>query len=367
MRDKYQKFKAGAVGPGAKNIQILRHPDQPEEPAVESDEHSTSHKAPKGNAARSQNRLPWIAGAVLGVILVGAIVLSTIEFFGLLRSDPPRVASADNIRGSRQLGVPSSSALKPFSGHHALVIGINQYKSDKWINLSNAEKDAVEVARELKKRKFNVTTVLGSKATIAGLMKAFNDFIDSAGQDPDARLFIWFAGHGHTIGDREYILPMDALAPDEKLFSSRAIRLSVLRTMFEDIKSRHLLAVFDSCFSGSIHEATKRGKPVPPAIEAAINNRAHQLLSSGKKGQQVSDDGTFRKLFLAAIRGNGPATGIARDGYLTTEELFSFLRRSVAAHKRGQQTPVFTNLPIRDFSGGSFVFRTGTANQQPSN
>ena len=259
-------------------------------------------------------------------------------------------------RGAMRLTPPPLLGFKPYSKHHALVIGIDNYENPSWDTLTNAVKDAEEVAAELERRNFKVTKILDKEATYQKLQDAFRDFVDDA-QDENARAFIWFAGHGHSIGDREYILPVDALAADAKRFSRRAIRLSVLKTLFEDMRSRHLLAVFDSCFSGSIHEKTQRGVTPPRSIQVAANNRARQILSSGSKGQKVSDDGKFRELFLAAIRGERPDADGGRDGYVTGGELANFLKRTVASHRRGLQVPVFTELPTGD-QGGSFVFKT---------
>jgi hypothetical protein len=63
-----------------------------------------------------------------------------------------------------------------------------------------------------------------------------------------------------------------------------------------EAKARHVLAIFDSCFSGGVFNVA-RSLP-PPAITLATTQPVREFISSGEAEQQVSDDGTFRRLFL---------------------------------------------------------------------
>ena len=263
-------------------------------------------------------------------------------------------------RGAVSLA-PKPSDLKPFSKQYALIVGIDKYEQSKgWRPLKKAVEDAKAVAAEFERRGFEVITIFDKEATKARIVDALERLLAKAGNDADARVFIWFAGHGHTKDGREYILPVDAEADNAAMFLPKAIRLSYLTGLFREFRSRHLLAVFDSCFSGSVHFVGKRSAtpPAPADIKTAMNNQAHQLISSGVAGQEVRDDGKFRELFLAAIRGERPEADRFSDGFITSQELAGFLKRKISIHSREQQTPHFTNLPIADRLG-SFVFRTG--------
>ena len=97
------------------------------------------------------------------------------------------------------------------------------------------------------------------------------------------------------------------------------------------------MAVFDSCFAGTIFDA-QRELP-PPAITRATIPPVRQFLTSGDAGQSISDDGTFRKLFLRALRGEEQANG-NRDDYLTASELGPFLSdRMKPNNGRGEWCP----------------------------
>ena len=74
----------------------------------------------------------------------------------------------------------------------------------------------------------------------------------------------------------------------------------------------HILSAFDLCFAGTVFNIG-RAKP-PPAITRATTRPVRQFLTSGDAGQEVSDDGTFRKLFILATNGE-IAADANRDGY----------------------------------------------------
>jgi hypothetical protein len=72
---------------------------------------------------------------------------------------------------------------------------------------------------------------------------------------------------------------------------------------------RLLFTVFDLCFSGTLFEGARATPPV--AITKATTLPVRQFLSSSDTNQTVSDDGTFRELFLDALAGRrgGDANG----------------------------------------------------------
>ena len=97
-----------------------------------------------------------------------------------------------------------------YGASHALVIGIDAYDNG-WPRLSNAVEDARLVAEELRRRGFAVT--LKTDPTSRELERAFEEFFVVTGAEPEARLFVWFAGHGHTENGESYLIPTDAPRP----------------------------------------------------------------------------------------------------------------------------------------------------------
>ncbi|MEX0923277.1 MAG: caspase family protein [Rhodovibrionaceae bacterium] len=239
---------------------------------------------------------------------------------------------------------------KFYGASHALIIGIDDYDNG-WPRLSNAVKDAKAVAEELEGRGFEVTTLLDP--TGDELRAQLRSFFALRGADPEARLFVWFAGHGYTEFGEGYLVPADAPDPSNPEFRLTALHMGDVGSMVRIARSKHVYAVFDSCFAGTIFNAS-RARP-PAAITRAVAEPVRQFLTSGDADQEVSDDGTFRSLFLKALRGDEDADA-NDDGYLTGSELSLYLEDRVINLTNSAQTPRSGKLRDQRFDQGDFVF-----------
>ncbi len=276
------------------------------------------------------------------------------------------------LNASGAPGAPAGGKIELYSASKALVIGIDNYSAG-WPRLSGAIADAKAVAEALKRHGFQVTLVTDPAA--AALRQAFDDFFITAGAEPDTRLFVWFAGHGHTIknsagSDEGYIVPRDAPSPlvSDTEFRLKAISLRRFGEYMREARAKHVLAVFDSCFGGTVFDVA-RALP-PPAITLATALPVRQFISSGDSGQEVGDDGTFRQLFIDALQGAEPAADINKDGYLTGTGLGQFLYNKMTNLTEQRQTPRYGKLNALGFDRGDFVFRIGepgaSASAKPS-
>ena len=174
------------------------------------------------------------------------------------------------------------------------------------------------------------------------------------GDDPDNRLFVWFAGHGHTINGEGFLIPADAPRPEAgALFRLKALSMRRFGEYVRLARSKHAMAVFDACFSGTIFD-TQRSAP-PPAITRSTTLPVRQFLASGDADQTVSDDGRFRKLFVRAITGEERADANS-DGYVTGSELGMFLTDRMTNLTRNRQTPRYGKLRDMNWDRGDFVF-----------
>ena len=244
----------------------------------------------------------------------------------------------------------ASERWKLYGASHALVIGIDEY-SGGWPRLSNAVRDAEAVAAELSERGFEVTTLLNPEGD--KLRSELRSFFALKGADPEARLFVWFAGHGYTEFGEGYLVPADAPDPSNPEFRLTALHMGDVGSMVRIARSKHVYAVFDSCFAGTIFNAS-RARP-PAAITRAVTEPVRQFLTSGDADQEVSDDGTFRSLFLKALNGDENADA-NDDGYLTGTELSLYLEDRVINLTNSAQTPRSGKLRDQRFDQGDFVF-----------
>lgn len=257
-----------------------------------------------------------------------------------VRADPAdRTSESENVR--------------LYFASHALVVGNDEY-TNGWPRLSGATKDAREVASALVDRGFNVTLKLNLDSV--SLKSELEEFFVLQGADPNARLFVWFAGHGHTLDGEGFLVPTDAPLPDSSSAARFKISAVPMRRFGEYVRlavSKHVLAIFDSCFAGTIFDS-QRALP-PAAITRATTLPARQFLTSGDAGQTVSDDGTFRTLFLRGLNGEERADA-NDDGYVTASELGLYLSNRVTNLTQGRQTPRYGSLRDANFDRGDFVF-----------
>lgn len=259
----------------------------------------------------------------------------------------------------------SNEAQEPvqlYTRSYALVIGIDDYKG-AWGRLTNAVKDAEKVAAALKAQDFDVRLVTDpKKVTKEALIGEFEDFFIRKGAEPNARLVFWFAGHGHSISrsdvDREgYIIPIDAAKPSEEVkFKLSSISLRRFNEYLHEARAKHILTVFDSCFSGTAFKVTRAA--VSPAIERATTLNVRQFITSGNAGQTVLDDGKFRSLFVEAISGDDMRADGNADGFVTGRELGLFLQNEITNATNKKQTPLYGSIGDGNEDSGDTVFVT---------
>ena len=122
-----------------------------------------------------------------------------------------------------------------------------------------------------------------------------------------------------------------------------------------EARAKHVLAVFDSCFGGTVFNVA-RALP-PPADHARDRAAGAAVHLLGRRGQEVSDDGTFRKLFIDALQGAEPSADMNKDGYLTGTGLGQFLYTKMTNLTGQRQTPRYGKLNARGYDRGDFVFQ----------
>jgi formylglycine-generating enzyme required for sulfatase activity len=289
-------------------------------------------------------RLPITALATALLVSILPASTSAQTAFGVLNVWLKKHESAD---------APNDQPITLYQKSKALVIGMDHY-SGAWPRLSNGIKDAEEVAKGLAAQGFEVTFKKDLKSR--DLDDTLRDFFIVDGNDPNARLLLWFAGHGDTIDGEAYLVPVDAPSPKfDSDFRLKAISLRRFGEYMREAKARHVLAIFDSCFSGGVFNVA-RSLP-PPAITLATTQPVREFISSGEAEQQVSDDGTFRKLFLDVLAGKEPDADANHDGYVTGTELGLFLHQKMTNLTNNRQTPRYGKLNALGYDRGDFVFQ----------
>ena len=175
------------------------------------------------------------------------------------------------------------------------------------------------------------------------------------GYDKENRLLIFYSGHGHTLenGSKGYLVPKDAANPErnEIAFLQKALSMNQILTWSRDMRAKHVLFLFDSCFSGTVFKAKSLPK-APPHITRTTKLKVRQYLTAGSAGESVPAKSVFTPVFIDALTyGLGD---LNKDGYISGTEMGLYLQQKVPQY--AYQTPQYGKINDYELSRGDFVF-----------
>jgi hypothetical protein len=96
----------------------------------------------------------------------------------------------------------------------------------------------------------------------------------------------------------------------------------------------------------------------PIAVTQATTLPVCQFLASGGADQIISDNGTFRELFLRGLNGEEKVDANG-NGYVTASEMGLFLGDRMTNLTKAAQTPRYGKLRDKDYDRGTLSFRQG--------
>jgi formylglycine-generating enzyme required for sulfatase activity len=246
--------------------------------------------------------------------------------------------------------------IRLYSGYYALIVGCGDYQSG-WPKLPNPVKDAREVATTLKNMGWKIDVLENPEGRF--FQRKLNQLIVGPGRDKNKGILLWFSGHGYTLKEADglslgYLVPIDAPDPekDEIGFMEKAVSMRYIETIAKRIQAKHVLMVFDSCFSGAIFQMV-RAKP-SAYIQEKVAEPVRQFITAGNETEQVPDRSVFKDVFIQGIH-----KGFADrnyDGYVTGEELGAYLQEKVINYSRKAQHPQFGKINNPKLDKGDFVF-----------
>ena len=283
-----------------------------------------------------------------------AIYYTFFALFATLQITCPHLLAA-----SRSIQVvvntPEGKRIDLYRESYALVIGNGNYRNG-WDPLPGALRDVREVATALKKQGFRVS--LKTDLTKDSFSRVFGKFVLTHGRREDNRLLFYYAGHGHTqkmtTGEElGYLVMVDAPAPEKEPveFSLASVDMQNLVTQAKLIRSKHVLFMFDSCFSGTVLNLRKG--VAPKRISDKIRYPVRQFITAGRANEPVPDHSVFKQAFLDLLEGRAPEP--IPDGYITGEELGLFLKNTVPEYNPLQH-PQYGKIREPRLDKGDFVF-----------
>jgi uncharacterized caspase-like protein len=240
-----------------------------------------------------------------------------------------------------------------YDSYHALVVGISDYQ--QWPDLPYAVSDAEEVAKLLGEMGFSANLVTNPDSQ--KLKTAINEMTYRMGRKKNRAVLFYYAGHGETeiMADGAkmgYLIPSDCpmLAKNPMGFASRAVSMRDIESASLRIRAKHVLMLFDSCFSGALFSLVRAA---PSGITEKSTLPVRQYITAGREDEQVPDKSMFKRCFLIGLKGAADRTG---DGYITGSEMGMYLADNVVNYTRRQQHPQYGKINNPDLDQGDFIF-----------
>jgi formylglycine-generating enzyme required for sulfatase activity len=242
---------------------------------------------------------------------------------------------------------------------YALVVGNSAYKH--FIRLPGAEQDAKEVASALERKGFTVELALN--LTREKFNTLFTNFTVNRCGNEKSRILFYYAGHGSTLpmaGGQTmgYLVMIDTPHPDKDRagFLTKSIDMQYMVTKSQQMLSRHVLYMFDSCFSGTLLNFRSQTKAAK--VSQRVQYPVRQFITAGDANEEVPDTSYFKQVFLDLIEGRVEEP--FKDGYITGEELGFYLSSKVPYYFDSQH-PRFGKIKNPKLDKGDFIFLAGGA------
>jgi len=255
---------------------------------------------------------------------------------------------------------PSYGSINKFyNTSWAVIIGINEYENISPLRF--AVQDAKEIRKLLISEfgfpKENVRILIDNEATLNNIRNDLHEIASMANEED--RILVYFAGHGETRSlksgvEKGYLIPTDGNL--DKIFNT-CLPMTEIKDIANETVAKHVLFLMDACFSG-LAAVDTRGidRSTPGYIEKIVRDKARQIITAGGKNEEVIEKDEWGHSAFAKNLIHGLKDAIADqdyDGYITADELGSFLQKRVTIDSENLQTPIKARFGSGE---GEFVF-----------
>jgi hypothetical protein len=223
----------------------------------------------------------------------------------------------------------------PLRHGYALIIGVWEYKDSRWPRIDDIELQIQQLQTGLSPH-FDSVQILRNP-NYDKLETSLREFLKIRGNDSNARMFIYYAGHGYTETDlvrssyRGYITGIDtpSTGGTENGYAAarvKAISMEEVRGMVSDVNARQVLFVFDSCFSGTIFAARSPSNPVGRLSDSDVADLTklpvREFITAGDIKEKIPAHSPVPQLLLNAINGAADPYGV---GVVTGQQIAQYL------------------------------------------
>jgi hypothetical protein len=230
---------------------------------------------------------------------------------------------------------------------YAIVVGINEYVDPDIPSLLYAEQDANSFAyalyNSLNIPKDRIRVITGNSATRKNICTALKEFCDIVDGTIDL-LFFYFSGHGlkfeWALSRETHLATVDT---DPFNLDETSIGLSFLYKQYiSQSKAKTVLAVLDSCYSGTATETQAISELELQAITLFQQQEGRFVISSCSSSQISKEDKELENGVFTHYLVEGLWTEEAADqetGELTVPLLFNYTSARIREAKGVSQDP----------------------------
>jgi len=237
----------------------------------------------------------------------------------------------------------------------AVLVGIDKYDDEEINALRYAVADVkaiYEVLTEKESGRFKPEKIKlltsdaedkRSKPTKANILFYLKEWLAQNVNEEDTVL-IYFSGHGAVCKGKKYLLPMDT---DTFYMPAYAIDNREFIEGIDNLKSKKVITILDSCHSGGVSRAGKGiGDVLPPDFYKEFESSEGRVTLASSSGNQQSFEwpekghGVFTYYLIEGLKG---AANKERDQAVTFSEVAEYVGNSVkkwAQQKGVKQTPM---------------------------
>ncbi len=235
------------------------------------------------------------------------------------------------------------SGNNPMGKTWVVVIENTDYK--EYSNLSSPKSDVEELIENLDQ--YKISKVLHKKNLSKRELERFFaiDLRDLMISNKVKSLLIWYAGHGQTMNNTGYWIPIDGRLNDEYSYYN----LNALKASLYSYRSlTHILIISDACKAGESFSIAMRGDNTLASCEdSKLVQQKSALILTSSNTEAAMDNSLFTKTFINSLA-NNPADCIPVDAIAE--------RISIVMYKHTAQKPVFGRISGLEDKNGTFFF-----------
>lgn len=243
---------------------------------------------------------------------------------------------------------------------YALIIGIEKYQDTSIRPVDSAESDAKDISEALSKHGYSSNTeiLLSPRATKTTMESRIRRILSDL--SPEDKFIFFYAGHGFSDNDHNYITCSDTQLGD---LVKTSISLQGILKKIRDTGCEHIILFLDSCHSGLKVEEEMRGilaKMSDAELSTFFKSSEYQVGFASCKSDESSrssgiiQHGIWTYHLLKALNGDAQSA-LIRGNLLTADSLQAYLSIEVPRTVRDtfttnvKQTPCMFGRLTKDF------------------